>query len=78
MNELDKNLTPEDIPELTKGGDPNIWRPFIEKFGPEPMQWLMDQVWESIKQYPAKTYIPDPHTIRRNTRDRLFQVERPS
>ena len=70
MNELDKQLSPEDFEVFNKGGELNIWRPFVEKFGPEPMQWLMDQAWTEMK-YTSRVNIPNPLRLKRKIYDRI-------
>ena len=75
MNELDKKLIPEDIPEMTRGGERNIWRPFVKQFGSEPLQWLQKEIFEELN-YPPKQNIPSPQSTRKNTRDRILHVKR--
>lgn len=78
MSELDQHLKPEDL--YDKNGASTIWVEFVQEFGEtgrEHFQWLQKKVWDQ-KLYPAKTNIPDNNTTRRNTRDRMFRMERTS
>ena len=76
MNEIDKHLKPEDIPITTKGGEPNIVRAYLEKFGDaarEHLAWMQEEVWE-LRNYSAGFYIPDNRKTRKRIRARLVRM----
>ena len=73
VEELSKNLTVEDIPQVSRQGGLYPWRDFVEKYGVEPLVWLSKYCQK--RNGTGMVYVPALDRLTRPARIRGYNGE---